>query len=70
MYGIWYIMINLQQKEWILLNVERFNMEFGLIYIEKKIMMCLHTFEDDFFVWKELLCYCSSQGIDNLEINN
>ena len=27
-------------------------MEFGLIYIGKKIMMCLHTFEDDFFCGK------------------
>ena len=29
----------------------------------------LHTFEDDFFVLKELRCYCGYLGIDNLEIN-
>ena len=70
MYGIWYIMINEQQKEWVLLNAERFIMECGLIYIEKKTMICLHTFEDDAFMWKQLLCFCGSQGIDNLKINN
>ena len=44
--------------------------KYGLIYIGKMIMICLRTFEDDFFVWKKLLCYCSSQGIDHSEINN
>ena len=43
-------MINGQQKEWVLLGVERFMMELQLIYIAKKIMICLHTFDDDVFV--------------------
>ena len=45
-------------------------MEFGLIHIGKKTMICLHTFEDDVLMWKQLLCYCGSLGIDNLGINN
>ena len=45
-------------------------MECGVIYIGKKTMICLHTFEDDVFMWKDLLCYCGSLGIDNLDINN
>ena len=53
-------MINEQQKEWVLLGVERFIMEFQLIYIGKNIMICLYTFDDDIFVWKELLGYCGS----------
>ena len=50
MYGIWYILINEQQKEWVLLNAERLSMEFGPICIGKRIMICLHTFKDDDFV--------------------
>ena len=45
--GIWYIMINEQQKEWLLLNVERLSVKFGPICIGKRIMICLHIFEDD-----------------------
>ena len=44
------MMINEQQKEWVLLNVERIIMEFLLNYIGKRIMICLHTFDDDVFV--------------------
>ena len=44
-------------------------MELQLIYIAKKIMICLHTFDDDVFVWKELLHQCGNPGTDNLEIN-
>ena len=33
-------------------------------------MICLHTFEDDLCLWKELVCYCGSLGFDNLEITN
>ena len=33
-------------------------------------MICLHTFEDDVPMWKELVCYCGSLGIHNLDINN
>ncbi len=62
-------MINEQQKEWVLLGVERFIMELQLFYIAK-VMICLHTFDDDVFVWKELLCYCGSPRIDKLEITN
>ena len=62
-------MINGQQKQWVLLGVERFMMELQLIYIGKRNMICLYTFDDDIFVWKELLCYCGSLGINNLGIN-
>jgi hypothetical protein len=55
MYGIWYILTNQVQKEWVLLNVECFIMECGLIYIGKRTMICLHTFQDDVSRWKELL---------------
>ena len=44
MCGILSIMINQEQKEWVLLNVDRFIRECGLIYIGKKTMICLHTF--------------------------
>ena len=57
-------------KEWILLNVERFIMKFGLICLKKMTMICLHTLEDDVFMRKELLCFCGTSGIDNMEINN
>ena len=59
-----------KQKEWVLLGVERFIIKLHLIYIAKKIMICLHTFDDDDFVCKELFCYCGSPRIDNLEIRN
>ena len=51
MYGILSIMINQEQKEWVLLNVECFIMECGLIYIGRKNMICLHTFQG-VFRWK------------------
>ena len=43
-------MINEQQKDWVLLNVERLSMGFGSICIGKRIMIFFHTFEDDDFV--------------------
>ena len=52
MYDIWYIMINEQQKEWVLLGVERFIIELELIDIAERIMIFLHTFDGDVFVWK------------------
>jgi hypothetical protein len=55
MYGIWYILTNQVQKEWVLLNVEYFIMEYGLIHMGKRTMICLHTFQDDVSRWKELL---------------
>ena len=33
-------------------------------------MICLHIFEDDVFMRKQLLGYYGSLGSDNLEINN
>ena len=70
MHVIWYIMVNEQQKEWVIFNVERFIMKFGLIYIEKRTMICLHFFEDDVFMWNELLSYCGPLGSDDLISNN
>ena len=46
------------------INVELCIMACELIYIVKRTTICLHTFEDDVFMWKELLCYCGSPGID------
>ena len=43
-------------------------MEFGFIYIEWRIMICLHTFEDDISVWKELLRYCGSPELISLRL--
>jgi hypothetical protein len=60
MYGILCIMINQEQKEWVLLNVDRFIMECGLIYIGKKTMICLHTFQD-VFRWIQLLVIVAPQ---------
>jgi hypothetical protein len=53
-------MINQEQKEWVLLNVDRFIMECGLIYIGKKTMICLHTFQD-VFRWIQLLVVVAPQ---------
>ena len=60
MYGILSIMINQEQKEWVLLNVECFIMVCGLIYIGKKTMICLHTFQV-VFRWKQLLIIVAPQ---------
>ena len=70
LYDIWWMMINEQQKEWVLLNVERFIMEFRLKYIGKRIMICLHTFDDDVFVWKQLPCYCGSPSTRRVDFFN
>ena len=40
MYGI-LCKTNQEQKEWVLLNVDCFIMECGLIYIGKRTMICL-----------------------------
>ena len=45
-------------------------MKLELIYIGKKSMICLHTFEDDIYIWKRLLRCCGSLGSDDLKINN
>ena len=49
MHGIWYAMINEQQKEWVILNVERLCMEFEVICMGKRTMICLHIFKADGF---------------------
>ena len=53
MYSIWYIMINQQEGKVEFSNVECSILECGVNYIMKRFMICLHTFEDDVFVWKE-----------------
>ena len=46
---MWHVVHNDQLRTKIVgfANVERCIMEFGLIYIGKRTMICLHTFDDD-----------------------